>query len=91
MTKAELVAAMADRAGISRVQAKDALDAFTSVVAHALKTGQEVRMVGFGSFVPINKPAGAARNPRTGQVVQRPAFTSCRFRAGDSLKATLNL
>jgi len=90
MTKAEIVAAIADRAGLSRDQAKSALDAFTTVVAHAIKTGEEVRLVGFGSFVPVSRPAGQARNPRTGELVHRAAATSCRFRAGDSLKASLN-
>jgi len=49
-----------------------------------------VRLVGFGSFVPVSRPAGQARNPRTGELVHRAAATSCRFRAGDSLKASLN-
>ena len=90
MTKSELVAAIADRAGLNRSQAKDALDAFVESVAQSLRDGQEVRVVGFGSFVPVSRPAGAARNPRTGEVVARPASRSCRFRAGDALKAALN-
>jgi DNA-binding protein HU-beta len=90
MTKSELVAAIADKTGLNRTQAKNALDAFVESVAGSLKAGQEVRLVGFGSFVPVKRPAGAARNPRTGQTVARPASRSCRFRAGDALKATLN-
>jgi DNA-binding protein HU-beta len=90
MTKSELVAAIADKAGLNKAQAKDALDAFIASVSHSLKAGQEVRLVGFGSFVPVKRPAGAARNPRTGQVVAKPASRTCRFRAGDSLKAELN-
>jgi DNA-binding protein HU-beta len=90
MTKAELVAAIADRAGLNKAQAKDALDAFIDSVSHSLKAGQEVRLVGFGSFVPVKRPAGAARNPRTGETVARPATRTCRFRAGDALKQTLN-
>ena len=90
MTKTELVAAIADRAGLNRTQAREALDAFTALVATSLRSGKEVRLVGFGSFVPIERPAGAARNPRTGQVVHRPASRSCRFRAGDALKSNLN-
>lgn len=90
MTKAELVAAMADRSGLNKAQAKDALEAFIGSVAHSLKTGQEVRLVGFGSFQPVNRPAGLARNPRTGETVRRPAQTTCRFRAGEGLKTLLN-
>ena len=90
MTKTELVAAIADKAGLNRMQAREALDAFTALVAHSLKSGKAVRLVGFGSFVPVERPAGAARNPRTGKVVHRAASRSCRFRAGDVLKSTLN-
>jgi DNA-binding protein HU-beta len=90
MTKAELVSAIAEKSGLDKLQARDALDAFTDLVAHALKTGKEVRLVGFGSFVPVKRPAGPARNPRTGDVVHRPASVSCRFRPGDALKSTLN-
>ena len=90
MTKAELVAEMADKAGLNKVQAKEALDAFIASVSTSLKAGREVRLVGFGSFVPIKRPAGTARNPRTGETVRRKASQTCRFRAGDALKSVLN-
>ena len=90
MTKAELVSAIADRAGLNKTQAKKALDAFVHSVASSLKTGKEVRLVGFGSFVPVRRAAGVARNPRTGEKVKRPATQTCRFRVGDSLKSALN-
>ena len=90
MTKAELVTAIADGAGLNKAQAKQALDAFIISVSTSLKAGKEVRLVGFGSFVPVKRPAGAVRNPRTGEKVRRPASTSCRFRVGEGLKSTLN-
>ena len=90
MTKAELVTAMADRTGLSKAQAKDALDAFVASVSMSLKAGKEVRVVGFGSFVPIKRPAGMGRNPRTGETVKLKASTTCRFKVGDSLKTALN-
>lgn len=90
MTKAELVSAMADKAGITKSQAKDALDAFMDSVTGSLKSGQEVRLVGFGSFVPVSRAAGVARNPRTGESVNRPASQTARFRIGEGLKAALN-
>jgi DNA-binding protein HU-beta len=90
MTKTELVAAIADKAGLNKAQAKDALDAFISSVSLSLKAGNEVRLVGFGSFAPIQRPAGTARNPRTGEIVKRAASRTCRFRVGDALKSTLN-
>ena len=90
MTKAELVSAIADKAGLNKSQAKEALDAFITSVSTSLKDGHEVRLVGFGSFVPVKRAAGMARNPRTGEKVTRAASQTCRFRVGDALKSTLN-
>ena len=90
MTKAELVTAMAEKAGLNKAQAKDALEAFIESVTESLKSGQEVRLVGFGSFVPVNRAAGTARNPRTGESVNRPASKTARFRVGEGLKGALN-
>lgn len=90
MTKAELVEAIAAKAKLNKAQAKDALDAFIASVSTSLKAGKEVRLVGFGSFVPIKRPAGTARNPRTGETVRRKASASCKFKVGDALKSTLN-
>ena len=90
MTKAELIAAMAEAAGISRDQAKLSLEAFTDTVTGSLKSGRDVRIVGFGSFVVVDREAGAARNPRTGEAIARPASRSTRFRPGEGLKSALN-
>jgi DNA-binding protein HU-beta len=90
MTKAELVTAIADKAGLNKAQAKDALEAFIDSVTTSLKSGDEVRLVGFGSFVPVKRAAGTARNPRTGETVKRPASTTARFRVGEGLKGALN-
>jgi DNA-binding protein HU-beta len=90
MTKAELITAISEKANISKVQAKDALEAFTSSVTETLRAGKDVRLVGFGSFLPVSRKAGVARNPRTGVAVQKPASNTCRFRVGESLKAALN-
>ena len=90
MTKAELVAAIADKAGLSRDQAKKALDGFTDSVVEALKNGDDVRLVGFGTFLPVARAAGTARNPRTGEQVARPASKTARFRVGEGLKGALN-
>jgi DNA-binding protein HU-beta len=90
MTKAELVAAMADKTGLSRDAAKKALDAFTESVVDSLKKGEDVRLVGFGTFLPVKRAAGMARNPRTGEQVQRAASKTARFRVGEGLKGALN-
>jgi DNA-binding protein HU-beta len=89
-TKAELVNAIADKAGLTKTQAKDALEAFISAVTDSLKIDAEVRLVGFGSFVPVKRAAGVARNPRTGEAVKRAASKTVRFRVGDGLKGSLN-
>jgi DNA-binding protein HU-beta len=84
------VAAIAQKTGLKQAQAKEALDAFLSSVTQSLKAGQEVRLVGFGSFVPVERAAGVARNPRTGATVKRAASKSARFRVGENLKSALN-
>ena len=90
MTKAELVSAIAVGAKLTKGQARDALEAFVGAVTKSLKGGTEVRLVGFGSFVPVERKAGTARNPRTGATVKRPASKTARFRVGESLKSALN-
>lgn len=90
MTKAELVSAIAEKSGLTKGQAREALEAFTTSVTDCLKNGEEVRLVGFGSFMPVTRPAGMARNPRTGASVKRAASNTCRFRVGDGLKGALN-
>ena len=89
-TKAGLVTAISEKTGLSKVQAKDALAAFVDAVTESLKGGAEVRLVGFGSFVPVSRKAGLARNPRTGETVKRAASKTARFRVGEGLKSALN-
>jgi len=90
MTRTELIAAMALAAGISRDQARLAMEAFTDGVTDALRQGQDVRLVGFGTFVAVDRKPGVARNPRTGEAVARPASRTARFRVGEGLKSVLN-
>jgi len=90
MTKAELIADIAKRSELTPAQAKSALEALIASVTASLKRGEEVRLVGFGSFMPIDRPAGLARNPKTGAKVKRAASRTARFRIGDSLKTALN-
>jgi DNA-binding protein HU-beta len=90
MTKTELIGRMAEAAGISRDQAKLALEAFTDQVTGALVQGRDVRLVGFGGFVAVDRKAGVARNPQTGEEIARPASRTARFRPGEGLKSALN-
>ena len=66
------------------------LEAFVATVTASLKAGKEVRLVGFGSFVPVRRAAGVSRNPKTGAKVDRAASTTARFRIGETLKNALN-
>jgi len=90
MTKTELIGLMAQASGISRDQARLALESFTDSVTEALAKGQDVRLVGFGTFVSADRKAGVARNPRTGEAIARPASRTVRFRPGEGLKSALN-
>jgi DNA-binding protein HU-beta len=90
MTKAELIEDIARRSELNRAQAKIAVEAFVASVTESLKRGEEVRLVGFGSFTPVARGPGLARNPRTGAQVKRAASRTARFRIGEALKSALN-
>ncbi|XLP36169.1 HU family DNA-binding protein [Brevundimonas vesicularis] len=90
MTKTELIGLMAQAAGINREQARMALEAFTDNITNALTRGQDVRLIGFGTFVAADRKAGVARNPQTGEAIARPASRTARFRPGEGLKSALN-
>jgi DNA-binding protein HU-beta len=90
MNKAELIAKMAEDAGISKVQAEKALGAFTGAVTATLKTGNKISLVGFGTFDVSARAARTARNPRTGEAIQVKAMNVPRFKAGKGLKDSVN-
>ena len=89
MTKAELVHEMAEKSGLDKKQAQKALEAFVECVSESVKSGVDVRIVGFGNFVAVDRPAGTARNPRTGETVQRAASKAVKFRPGEGLKSAI--
>jgi DNA-binding protein HU-beta len=90
MTKSELIEEIEQRSGLNRAQSKAAVEAFVASVTAALKRGEEVRLMGFGSFTPIARGATMGRNPRTGAEVKVPASKTARFRIGEALKSALN-
>ena len=90
MNKTELVAAMADQAGLSKKDAEKALKAFTDVIADELKKGGKVQLVGFGTFEVAERAARVGRNPQSGAVMQIPASKAPKFKAGKALKDSLN-
>lgn len=90
MNKTELVAAMAEEAGLSKKDAEKALKAFTEVVTAELKKGEKVQLVGFGTFEVSERAAREGRNPQTGEVMPIPASKSPKFKAGKALKDSIN-
>jgi DNA-binding protein HU-beta len=90
MNKGDLVNAVAEQANLSKGDAGKALDAAIGSITEALKRGEEVKIVGFGSFVVTDRAAGEARNPRTGEKVHVPASKTPKFRAGAQLKEAVN-
>ena len=90
MNKAELVAAVAEKAEISKKDAEAAVKAFTDVVAEELKKGEKIQLVGFGTFEVSERAARVGRNPQTKQEITIPASKAPKFKAGKALKDSLN-
>lgn len=86
MNKNDLVAAVADTAGLSKADAGKAVDAVFDAITGALKKGDEVRLVGFGTFAVAARAASEGRNPRTGEKISIPASKQPKFKAGKGLK-----
>ena len=90
MNKAELIEAMAKAADCTKTQAGSALDGFCSAVTTALKKGDKVTLVGFGTFEAKNRAARDGRNPQTGATIAIPAKTVPNFTAGKAFKEATN-
>ena len=90
MNKNDLINAVSDSANITKSQASDTVDAVFSTISNELSSGGEVRLVGFGTFMVTNRAATTGRNPRTGEAIQIPASKQPKFRAGKSLKSSVN-
>ena len=86
MKKSELVAKMAEGAGLTKAQAEKALASFIAGVTGALTAGDKVTLVGFGTFSAITRKARTGRNPQTGKAIKIAAKTSGKFSPGKSLK-----
>ncbi|MBO6051087.1 MAG: HU family DNA-binding protein [Bacteroidales bacterium] len=87
MNKAELISAIAENAGFTKVDAKKALESFLDVATAALKKGDKVSLVGFGTFSVIKRAARKGRNPQTKKEIKIPAKKVVKFRAGSELTA----
>ncbi|MCV6546050.1 MAG: HU family DNA-binding protein [Cohaesibacter sp.] len=90
MNKNELISAVADKSGLTKAQAGDAVDALFDTISSTLKGGDEVRIIGFGNFSVTERAATEGRNPRTGETIQIPASKTPKFKAGKGLKDAVN-
>ena len=90
MNKTELVAAMAEQTNLSKKDAEAALKAFIDVVSEELKKGEEVQLVGFGTFEVSERAAREGRNPQTGETMEIKASKTPKFKAGKALKDMMN-
>jgi len=90
MNKGDFVAAVADSAELSKADAGRAVEAVIEVITKALKKGDTVALVGFGTFLARKRAARTGRNPRTGQQIKIKASKNPSFKAGKALKDALN-
>ena len=90
MNKLDLIAAVAQETDISKAKAAEVVEAVFGAIEKSLKQKEEVRLVGFGTFVATDREATKGRNPRTGEEIDIPASTSVRFKAGKMLKDAVN-
>lgn len=89
MKKTELVAAIAEKAGISKKDADKAVSAFVEAVTDALKAGDKVQLIGFGTFEVRERPERTGRNPLTKETITIPASKAPAFKAGQGFKAAI--
>jgi DNA-binding protein HU-beta len=90
MNKNELIAQVADEAELTKAKAAEAVDAFINAITSALAAGDEVRLVGFGTFMVAQRKATEGRNPRTGATIKIAASSQPKFKAGKALKDSVN-
>jgi DNA-binding protein HU-beta len=90
MNKSEFIDALADTAGVTKVDAGNALEALIKVVKKALKAGDSISLVGFGTFAVRKRAARTGRNPRTGVAIKIKASKVPGFKAGKALKDAVN-
>ena len=90
MNKNELTNVVADKTGLSKTQAGEAVDAVFDAITASLKANDEVRLVGFGTFAVSQRKATKGRNPATGAEIDIPASNQPKFKPGKGLKDALN-
>lgn len=90
MNKADLVNSLAEKTGLTKTKSNEVIDAIVSSISEALKSGDKVTLVGFGTFTTTQRDARKGRNPKTGETLEIPAKRVAKFRAGTELTKTVN-
>jgi DNA-binding protein HU-beta len=90
MNKQDLIGSVADTAGVTKTEAGKIIEAVFDTITATLKKGDEVRLVGFGTFAVTKRKASTGRNPRTGEPMKIKASSQPKFKAGKSLKDAVN-
>lgn len=90
MNKNELIAEIAEQCDITKAKAGECLEAFCEITARTLTKGDEVRLVGYGTFTTVTRKATKGRNPRTGEVINIAASTKAKFKPGKALNEQVN-
>ena len=90
VNKNDLISKVADTSGLSKTDSSNAVDAVIESIIGAMKSGDDVRLVGFGTFSVADRKASEGRNPRTGEKISIPASRQPKFKAGKGLKDALN-
>jgi DNA-binding protein HU-beta len=88
--KNDLIGVVAEKAGLTKAQAGEAVDAVFDAITSSLKSGDEVRLVGFGTFAVSKRKATVGRNPATGAEINIPASNQAKFKPGKGLKDAIN-
>lgn len=90
VSKEKLAELVAEKTGLSKTKASEVITAVTTSITECLSDGEEVRLVGFGTFLTTERKATTGRNPRTGESIKIAAATQPKFRAGKGLKDAVN-
>lgn len=90
MNKADLVNSMAEKTGLTKTKSNEIVDVIVSTISEALKSGDKVTLVGFGTFTTTQRDARKGRNPKTGETIEIPAKRVAKFKAGTELTKSVN-
>lgn len=90
MNKADLVNSLSEKTGLTKTKSNQAIDALVETISEALKSGDKVTLVGFGTFTTSQKEARMGRNPKTGESLEIPAKRVAKFKPGTDLSKSVN-